>query len=76
MAITENILATYRDPSKVLIRLLSLGPREDRALAYLMGACILVFIAQWPKLARDAFVNNVDLNFSKIDFSGGTNALS
>lgn len=63
MAITENILATYRDPSKVLIRLLSLGPREDRALAYLMGACILVFIAQWPKLARDAFVNNVDLNF-------------
>ena len=24
---------------------------------------LLVFIAQWPKLARDAFVNNVDLNF-------------
>lgn len=32
-------------------------PREDRALAVLMGACALIFIAQWPRLAREAYLD-------------------
>lgn len=31
--------------------------REDRALATLMAACILVFIAQWPRLSREAIID-------------------
>ena len=30
------------------------GHREDRAIAILMAACVLIFIAQWPRLAREA----------------------
>lgn len=33
-------------------RLLGIGPREDRAIAYLMAACFLIFVAQWPRLVR------------------------
>ncbi len=32
-------------------------PREDRALAVLMGACFLIFIAQWPRISREAFLD-------------------
>lgn len=34
--------------------LLAHGQREDRALAYLMVACFVIFIAQWPRLSRIA----------------------
>ncbi|WP_223427233.1 YIP1 family protein [Tateyamaria pelophila] len=62
MAITRNIVATYRGPGRVVRRLLALGPREDRALAYLMGACVLIFIAQLPRLAREAHLTGQELN--------------
>ncbi|WP_299369811.1 YIP1 family protein [uncultured Tateyamaria sp.] len=62
MAITRNIAATYRGPGRVIRRLLTLGPREDRALAYLMGACVLIFVAQLPRLAREAHLTGQDLD--------------
>lgn len=43
-------------------RLLAAGPREDRALAILMGACLLVFIAQWPAISRRAHLEDLELN--------------
>ena len=42
--------------------LLALGQREDRALAYLMGACALVFLAQPPRLAREAHLTGGELD--------------
>ncbi len=68
MGITRNITATYRGPGSVMARLLSAGPREDRALAYLMGACGLIFVAQLPRLAREAHLTGGDLNMAM----GGT----
>ena len=62
MAITNNITATYRGPGRVIERLLALGPREDRALAYLMGGCLLVFVAQLPRLSREAHLSGEELN--------------
>ncbi len=62
MAVTRNITATYRGPARVVRQLLSHGPREDRALAYLMAGCLVVFIAQLPRLARQAHLNGDDLN--------------
>ena len=55
MAITTDILRTYRSPSAALRRLTADGPQETRALAILMGAALLVFVSQWPGLARAAF---------------------
>lgn len=62
MSIARRIAATYRGPGRVMSQLLDMGPREDRALAYLMGACALMFIAQLPRLAREAHLTGVDLN--------------
>lgn len=43
-------------------RLLAAGPREDRALAILMGACLILFVARWPALARQAHLQEAELN--------------
>ncbi|MEM6887701.1 MAG: YIP1 family protein [Pseudomonadota bacterium] len=62
MAISTNISATYRGPGRVVRRLLDLGQREDRALAYLMGGCLVMFIAQMPRLSRQAHLESSDLH--------------
>ena len=54
MSLTADILRSYRAPRRVLRSQLAAGKREDRALIYLMVACVLIFIAQWPGLARAA----------------------
>ena len=43
-------------------RLLDMGPREDRALAFVMAACAVIFIAQWPVLARRAHLEGLELD--------------
>ncbi|MBS1302825.1 YIP1 family protein [Loktanella sp. SALINAS62] len=54
MAVTTDILRTWRAPRRVMRELLDQGKREDRAVAYLIVFCLLVFIAQWPRLTRRA----------------------
>ena len=61
MPVTSDIAASYRRPRKTLRALLARGISEPRALAYLMGACGVMFIAQWPKLAREAHLTGSDL---------------
>jgi len=62
MAVTTDILASYRGPGRVVARLLAAGQREDRALAILMAGCVLVFVAQLPRLAREAHLAGQELN--------------
>lgn len=62
MAVTTDIVATYRGPRRVMARLLAMGQREDRLLAILMGACMLVFISQMPVRAREAHLTGQELN--------------
>ena len=61
MAATRDIVASYRNPAAVVRRLLGQGPREDRNLVYLMVACLIFFVAQTPRLAREAHVNGTEL---------------
>jgi len=37
-------------------KLLGMGRREDRALAILIAACLVIFVAQWPRLSREAYL--------------------
>ena len=62
MPFTQDIAATYRGPGKVARRLVNAGQREDRALAILMGACVILFVAQWPRLSREAHLTGQDIN--------------
>ncbi len=56
MAVTTDILATWRRPARVMRRLLSMGQREDRALAMLIVACLIIFVAQWPRISREVYL--------------------
>lgn len=62
MAVTSDIAATYRrGPAAVVRRLLDMGPNEGRALAILIAACLVVFVSQWPPLARQAHFEGRDV---------------
>jgi len=68
MPVTSDIMASYRGPGRVVQRLLSQGPREDRALIFLMLSCGIVFVAQLPRLSRESHLSGQDLNM----LMGGT----
>ena len=57
MTITADILRSWRNPRGVIRKKLAGGVREDRALATIMGAGVLLFVAQWPILSRAAFLD-------------------
>jgi hypothetical protein len=54
MSVTSDIVESYAAPGRVVRRKLENGPREDRALATLMGALGLSFVAEWPGLMHAA----------------------
>jgi len=62
MSVSREIVATYRGPGRVVRRLLGAAPNEGRALAILMAACVVVFVAQWPRLSREAHLTDQELN--------------
>lgn len=54
MSVAADISESWIAPRRVIRRLLAQGQREDRALAYLMIACTLIFVSAWPTLVRQA----------------------
>jgi hypothetical protein len=58
MSIALDIVRTYRAPKEVQLRQMRAGENgEGRALAVLMGACFLLFVATLPNLSRQAFLD-------------------
>ena len=57
MAITTDILRAWAQPRALIREKLAGGVRDDRALAVIMGAGALLFVAQWPILSRAAFLD-------------------
>lgn len=60
MGVAADILRAYRAPRAVFRARLGETPREDRALVILMAACLLIFVAQWPRLQRAAIETGQD----------------
>jgi len=57
MGMAADILRSWRAPRQVMREMLDRGARDDRALAVLLAACLLIFVAQWPALARAAHLD-------------------
>ncbi|CUH88330.1 hypothetical protein PH5382_02265 [Phaeobacter sp. CECT 5382] len=62
MPVTQDIIATYRGPRRVVARLLAMGQREDRLLAIVMAGCSLMFVSRMPSLAREAHLTGQEQN--------------
>lgn len=58
MAVSTDILHSFARPRAVLRSLRDGERREARVLVYLMLACALIFVAQWPRLARQAHLDD------------------
>ncbi|QFU08534.1 Yip1 domain protein [Rhodobacteraceae bacterium THAF1] len=62
MALANDIAASYRRPGPVIRRRLGdPSSAEERALVTCMLACFLIFVAQWPRLSREAFLTEQDV---------------
>lgn len=57
MSVSTEIVRAYRAPREVLRRQLSADKNEGRVLVYMTVACLLFFVAQWPRLSREAFMD-------------------
>lgn len=61
MGVVADIGRTWmRGPRDVVRAHLAQGPQEARALAFLMLGCALAFLAQWPRLAREAHLEGAE----------------
>lgn len=60
MALVPDIAASYRRPVAVQAEKIASG-REDLALVYLVLACGMIFVGQWPRLAREAHLTGAEL---------------
>ena len=58
MSITAEIVRTYRSPGAAVRDQITRGKREDRSFLILMLACGLIFLAQWPRLSREAYLTD------------------
>lgn len=54
MSTAQAILRSYRAPRTVMRSHLARGVGEERALAWVMIACLLFFVAQLPALSRQS----------------------
>lgn len=54
MPVSRDMGRMFRRPRVVVRELFAMGPREDRAIAWLMIGCFLVFLSRLPALQRNA----------------------
>lgn len=57
MGVAFDIVRAWRHPRVIMKQRLADGKREDRALVYLLLACLLMFIAQFPRIWREALAD-------------------
>ena len=55
MSVVINISKTYYKPNQTYTKLFAAGASEKENLAYLVGGCVISFVAQWPAQSRQAF---------------------
>ena len=62
MSVISSISKTYYKPIQTYSKMFAAGPSEKENLAYLVGGCVISFVAQWPAQSRQAFINQQPVN--------------
>ena len=62
MSVVTNISKTYYKPIQTYSKMFAAGASEKENLAYLVGGCVISFVAQWPAQSRQAFINQQPVN--------------
>ena len=62
MSLVTNISKTYYKPIQTYSKMFAAGASEKENLAYLVGGCVISFVAQWPAQSRQAFINQQPVN--------------
>ena len=57
MSAVINISKTYYKPIQTYSKLFASGASEKDNLGYLVGGCVVSFVAQWPVQSRQAFTS-------------------
>ena len=57
MALSSDMVASYIRPRKTMRSVLQRGESEGYALGILMVSCVVIFVARWPSLAREAHLD-------------------
>lgn len=60
MSVSRDIPRAWIKPRAVMRDLLARGKHEDMAFVFLMIGCFMVFVAQLPRLSREAFETGQD----------------
>lgn len=60
MSVTRDIPRAWARPRIVMAEHLARGAQEDRAFVFLILGCLMVFVAQLPRLSREAFLTGAD----------------
>lgn len=58
MSLSTDIVRSWRSPRAVIRARLARLDGERSALFYLMMGCLLIFVAQWPRLSREAAMDD------------------
>lgn len=58
MSVVADILKSWVRPRQVVRRHVAAGPREDRALIFLMLGCVIVFLSQVPRIVRSDWLGS------------------
>jgi len=57
MGIATDIVRAWRHPKAAMARQMQDGVREEKAFFFLMLGCLLIFVAQMPRLWREAMMD-------------------
>lgn len=61
MSVTNDMIAAYRRPGRVMDRQMNSGAGEERALIFLMASCVVVFISNMPVISRTAHLEQIEM---------------
>lgn len=57
MSVSRDIAQSYLWPRRVIRRHMQRGLSEGRVIIFLLSACFLIYISQWPRLSREAYLD-------------------